>query len=267
LGSDSPGTQCLPTGFISAGGAGGGALKIVQTPGLIIMLTEALEYRQIFMDGRELPNDPNPTWMGYSVGHWDSETLVVESTGYNERTWLEDGYPHTENLRLTERIRRTDFGHLTIDATWSDPKIYPKSWTSRISAILTPDTELLEYVCAENEKDRLHLVGRNSDDTKRAVTLAPEVLSRYVGTYLFSGKEFGIPGVELIPMEITLEDGSLRLGTGGGAKQAMIALSETTFASMGGHIDFGKDAKGDYMIVHAAEGDFRGNKGVTPSPR
>src|SRR5205085_4806656 len=134
-----------------------------------------------------------------------------------------DGYPHTEDLRLMERIRRTDFGHLVIDASWSDPKIYAKPWTSRVNATLTPDTELLEYVCAENERDRPHLVGRNSDDTKRAVTLSQEILSRYVGTYLFNGKEFGIPGVDTIPMQITLDDGALHLGMGGGAKQTMTA--------------------------------------------
>src|SRR5262252_3914296 len=141
LGKDSPSTLCLPGAFISA--QGGSLIKIVQTPGLIIMLAEDLEYRQIFTDGRELPNDPNPAWMGYSVGHWDGDTLIVDSTGYNERTWLQDGYPHTENLRITERVKRSDFGHLTIEATWSDPKLYEKPWTTKVNAILTPDTELL----------------------------------------------------------------------------------------------------------------------------
>src|SRR5437016_7829274 len=105
LGSDSPGTQCLPFGFITAGGA---MVKIVQTPGLMLILTEDLEYRQIFLDGRELPKDPNPAWMGYSVGHWEGDTLVVESNGYNERSWIENGYPHSESLRITERFRRTE---------------------------------------------------------------------------------------------------------------------------------------------------------------
>src|SRR5262249_28301605 len=95
LGKESSSTQCLRFGFITAGGA---MVKIVQAPGLILMLTEDLEYRQIFTDGRELPKDPNPAWMGYSVGHWEGDTLVVESTGYNERTWIENGFPHSENL-------------------------------------------------------------------------------------------------------------------------------------------------------------------------
>jgi hypothetical protein len=153
-GKDSPAVQCLPSGFIA------GLAKIVQTPGLIVMLAEDLTYRQIFLDGRELPKNPNPAWMGYSVGHWDGDTLVVESTGYNDRTWLEGSYPHTENLHMTERFHRRDFGHLDLDVIRSDPKIYPKSWTVKMDGVLTPDTELLEYVCAENERDRPHLVGK-----------------------------------------------------------------------------------------------------------
>ena len=259
LGSDSPGTQCLPFGFITAGGA---MVKIVQTPGLILMLTEDLEYRQIFMDGRELPKDPNPAWMGYSVGHWDGDTLVVESTGYNERTWIENGYPHTESLRLTERIRRPEFGHLVIDATWSDPKIYPNPWTTKVEGLLTPDTELLEYICAENEKDRPHLVGKNSDDTKNAVKLSQDLLSKYAGNYEFNAKEFGIPGPEKLLMKVYLEDGVLKLGMGNAPGQAMTPLSETTFAGFGGRLEFGKDDKGEvtHFTVRAAEGDFRANR-------
>jgi hypothetical protein len=259
LGKDGPSTLCLPGAFISAQGPG--LIKIVQTPGLILMLAEDLEYRQIFMDGRELPKDPNPAWMGYSVGRWDGDTLVVESTGYNERTWVDAGagYPHTENMRITERIRRSDFGHLTIEATWSDPKIYEKSWVTKVNGILTPDTELLEYVCAENNRDLPHLVGKNSDDTKKAVKVAPEILSKYTGTYMVNLKEigFGIPGApEVIPVDVIVEEGALNLTFGtGGPKQPMTALSETTFTGMGGRIEF--DKGGQYFIIKIAEGDFR----------
>jgi Tol biopolymer transport system component len=265
LGSDSPGVQCLPSGFIAAGGPGA-MIKIVQTPGLILMLAEDLEYRQIFLDGRELPNDPNPAWMGYSVGHWEGETLVVESTGYNERSWLEAGYPHSQNLRLTERIRRTNFGHLAIDMTWSDPEIYAKPWTSKVEGILTPDTDLLEYVCAENERDRPHLVGKASDDVQRAITLAPEILSRYVGTYLFHGKDFGIPTIDIAPLPITLDEGVLQLAFAG-TKLPMTPLSETKFTvSAIGEVEFGRDDKDQaYMIVYSVGGEFRGNRGVAPS--
>ncbi|MBZ5677731.1 MAG: hypothetical protein LAP61_26090 [Acidobacteriia bacterium] len=259
LGSDSPGTQCLPFGFITAGGA---MVKIVQTPGLIVMLTEDLEYRQIFLDGRELPKDPNPAWMGYSVGHWDGDTLVVESTGYNDRTWLDNGYPHSESLHLTERIRRSDFGHLIIEATWSDPKIYPTPWTSKVQGVIAPDTELLEYVCAENEKDRVHLVGKNSDDTKNAVKLSADVLSKYVGGYEVNAKDFGIPGVEKLLLQVALEDGVLKFGMGDGPKQPMTPISETIFTGFGGRVEFGKDDKGEvtHLTIRAAEGDFRANR-------
>ena len=259
LGKDSSSTQCLPFGFITAGGA---MVKIVQTTGLILILTEDLEYRQIFTDGRELPKDPNPSWMGYSVGHWDGDTLVVESTGYNERTWVENGYPHSENLRLTERFRRSAFGQLTIEQTWSDPKIYPKPWNTKVQGLLTPDTELLEYICAENEKDRPHLVGKNSDDTKKAVKLSPDILTKYVGSYEVNAKDFGIPGVEKLLMKITLEEGALKLGMGDAPGQPMTPVSETEFTGFGGRIEFVKNDTGKvtHFIIKIAEGDIRAER-------
>src|SRR2546425_12616928 len=100
--------------FRSNYSTGGGLKRILQTPAMLVILQEDLTYRQIHMDGRALETDPNPTWMGYSVGRWEGDTLVVESNGYNDRTWLLGGYPHTEAVRMTERFRRTDFGHLEI---------------------------------------------------------------------------------------------------------------------------------------------------------
>ncbi len=127
----------------------------------IVILYEALHsYRQIFMDGRPLPQDPNPTWMGYSVGHWDGDTLVVESSGFVGTNWLDNnGHPGTEALRLTERFHRSDFGHIDLAVTVDDPKAYEKPWTVHLPMVLT-DTELIEYVCDENEKDLKHLVGK-----------------------------------------------------------------------------------------------------------
>ena len=260
LGKDSTSTLCLPFGFLTA--AGGNMVKIIQTPGLIVVLSEDLEYRQIFVDGRELPKDPNPAWMGYSIGRWDGDALVVESTGYNERTWLENGYPHSENLRITERFRRDAFGHLAIEASWSDPKVYEKPWTTKIDAMLTPDTELLEYVCNENNRDLPHLVGKNSDDTKNAVKIAPEILSKYVGGYELNAKELGIPGPEKLLLKVKLEDGVLKLGMGDGPGQAMTPISDTTFTGFGGRIEFAKNDKGEvaYFTVRIAEGDFRANR-------
>jgi hypothetical protein len=256
LGHDSPGVQCLPFGFI------GGLAKIVQTRDLIVMLSEDLTYRQIFLDGRELPKDPNPAWMGYSAGHWDGDTLVVESSGYNDRTWLERGYPHTENLRIVERFRRRDFGHLDMDVTFSDPKIYQKSWTMKVEGLFTADTEMLEYVCAENEKDRSHLVGKNSDETKNAVKLAPEILSKYAGIYVFNAKALGVPGPETLEFKVALQDGELQFGLGDGPKDPLTPLSETSFTSGGGRIEFGKDDRGEvsYMVLEAVEGKFRANR-------
>ena len=131
------------------------------TTGTMVILYEALHsYRQIFMDGRPLPKDPNPTWMGYSVGHWDGDTLVVESSGFVDNNWLDNGgHPGTEAMKLTERFHRRDFGHFDVDITIDDPKAYTKPWTVNLKFNLNPDTELIEYVCSENEKDLNHLVG------------------------------------------------------------------------------------------------------------
>jgi hypothetical protein len=136
--------------------------KILNTNGMIVILYEALHsYRQIFMDGRPLPKDPNPAWMGYSVGHWDEDTLVVESSGFVDNNWIDNsGHPGTEALRLTERFHRRDFGHIDLMMTVDDSKAYTKPWTVHLVFNLQPDSELIEYVCDENEKDVGHLVGK-----------------------------------------------------------------------------------------------------------
>lgn len=256
LGNDGPSIQCLPSGFIS------GLARIVQTRDLIVILSEDLTYRQIFLDGRDLPKDPNPAWMGYSVGHWDGDTLVVESTGYNDRTWLERGYPHSENLRITERFRRRDFGHLEVDVTFNDPAIYQKSWTMRVEGLFSADTEMLEYVCAENEKDRSHLVGRKSDETKNAIKLAPEVLTKYAGTYELDAEKLGIPGRDIFEFKVALQDGELQMGLDDGPKNPLTPLSETSFTSGGGRVEFGKDDSGavTYLVLEGVEGKFRAER-------
>lgn len=136
--------------------------KIMQTPTVTAILFEHQgRYRQIFTDGRELPKDPNPTWMGYSIGRWEGDTLVVESAGFNDKSWLDGiGHPHTEELRVTERFHRRDFGHMEIRATIDDPKTYARPWTVKLPVELLPDTDPLETVCNENEKDVQHLVGK-----------------------------------------------------------------------------------------------------------
>jgi hypothetical protein len=248
---DSPEVHCLPT----APRPPVGPAKIVQTPALIVILYDDLTYRQIFLDGRDLPKDPNPAWMGYSVGHWEGDTVVVESTGYNDRTWLERGYPHTESLRITERFHRGDFGHLSVDAMYNDPEAYQKSWTAKTDWGYFTDTNLLEYVCAENEKDSVHLVGKLSDETKNAVKVGPVILSKYVGTYLrtVSG---GRPPEEI---KIALDGGGLTVSGLGNANAPLTALSESLFTLGGTHFEFDKNDQGDarYFIIHAAEGDRR----------
>ena len=122
---DGPHMQCLPQGpsyLAGAGGGGGNMRRIVQSPTVIAMLNPDLTYRQIFTDGRALEPDPLPIWQGYSVGRWDGDTLVVESNGFNDKTWLHpEGLAHTEKLRITERYRRLDFGHMQVDVTYDDP--------------------------------------------------------------------------------------------------------------------------------------------------
>ena len=255
LGKDNPVVHCLPSGTIS------GLAKIVQTPGLIVMLGEDLTYRQIFLDGRELPKDPNPAWMGYSVGRWEGDTLVVESTGYNDRTWLELGYPHTEGLRITERFHRGDFGHLAVDVGYSDFAAYDKPWTAKIEGLFIADTDLLEFVCAENEKDSVHLVGKNSDQANSTVKLAAEILSKYVGVYDIDAKDLGVPGREIREFKVALDDGALRLETPSGVKLLMTPLSETSFNAGSMHIEFGKNDKGETQIVlQIAEGKYFGER-------
>src|SRR5712691_11524042 len=149
---DSPLAQCLPVSlpFLNSRGLA----RIVQTPGLIVVLHESPNspHRTIFTDGRALPKDPNPTWLGYSVGHWDGDTLVVESAGFNDRGWLDvGGHPQTESLRITERFHRRDFGHMELEMTLDDPKTFKKPVSMRMENVLEADTVLLEAVC-ENER-------------------------------------------------------------------------------------------------------------------
>jgi hypothetical protein len=160
-------------------------MKIIQTPGMIVILNSDLTYRQIFMDGRKLEAAPNPSWMGYSVGRWERDTLVVESFGFNDRTWLDtSGHPHTEALRTTERYRRRNFGNPDLEVTFADPGAYARPWTVAVRAELAPDTESIEYVCNESKSDLNRLVGRVSDDAKSEVGIAPGILAKYAGTYV-----------------------------------------------------------------------------------
>jgi hypothetical protein len=131
------------------------------TSGLMVILYEVMHsYRQVFTDGRDLPADPNPTWLGYSVGRWEGDTFVVKTSGFNDQGWLDiAGHPATEHLRVTERCRRRDFGHMDIEMTIDDPMTYRKPWTMTLPVTLSADNELLEYICNENNK-YFELVGK-----------------------------------------------------------------------------------------------------------
>jgi hypothetical protein len=157
---EQPPAHCLPPGIPILDAAGAGyPLKIIQEPELVVILYEAMgTFRQVFLDGRASPRNPNPTWLGYSVGRWDGDTLVIDTTGFNGKMWLDlSGHPSTDALHITERFQRRDFGHLDLQLTIDDPKAYTKPWTVRESWQIFPGTELLEYVCNENEKDLKHL--------------------------------------------------------------------------------------------------------------
>lgn len=151
---DNPLIRCLPAG-VPRLNAYTHPYKIVQTPELIVILYESLTmFRQIFVDGREHPKDPQPTWMGYSIGRWENDVLVVETMGFNDQTWLDGaGHPHSEEMRLTERFRRRDAGHMDIEIVIDDPKAYTKPLRYVQPQRLLPDTDLIEYVCAENAKE------------------------------------------------------------------------------------------------------------------
>ena len=158
---DSPLARCLPVSlpFLNSRGLA----RIVQTPALIVVLHESPNspHRTIFTDGRELPKDPNPTWLGYSVGHWEGDTLVVDTVGFNDLSWLDArGHGHSEDMRVEERFHRRDFGHMEVTVTITDPKTFTRPVTINFVEQLLPDTDVFEHICYENEKDAAHLPGR-----------------------------------------------------------------------------------------------------------
>jgi hypothetical protein len=150
---DDPHGQCLPDTFLRAYGLPH-IVKFVQTPRLLIALEEYnADYRQIVLDGRPLPPDPNPTWNGYSVGRWEGDALVVDSVGFRDDLWLDlRGSPLTSAGRVRERFTRPDFGHLNIDVTVDDPRAYTRPWTVTLHQQIIVDTEINEEICLENEK-------------------------------------------------------------------------------------------------------------------
>jgi hypothetical protein len=153
-----PMSRCIPIGPVRLH-TWNGPRKLVQAPGLLILMNELdTTYRQIYTDGRALPVDPNPSWNGYSSGKWEGDTLVVQTNGFRDGIWLDaTGNPMTDAARITERFHRIDFGHLAIELTVEDPKAYTKPWTVTLNQVIALDTDVLDFVCADNERDIGHL--------------------------------------------------------------------------------------------------------------
>jgi hypothetical protein len=154
-----PYTHCMPPGAVRMHTTPG-LRKVIQLPGLLVILSEINSaYRQIFTDGRPLPVDPLPSWNGYSSGKWEGDTLVVQTNGFRDGMWLDAaGHPSTDAAKITERFRRVNFGNLEIEVTVDDPKAYTKPWTVKLNQTLRPDTDMVDYICLENEKDIEHFV-------------------------------------------------------------------------------------------------------------
>jgi hypothetical protein len=250
---DSPLAKCLPVSvpfhdFFNL-------MQIVQTPALTVLLYESPNspHRMVFTDGRGLPEDPNPTWLGYSVGRWEGDTLVVTSAGFNDQGWLDSaGHPQTESLRITERFTRRDFGHMDFEITIDDPTVFNKPFTVRRERLLVPDTELLEDVC-ENERDSAKLSGGTG------ITVRPEVLASYAGVYEIA------PGREIV---VTVTEDLLFVRGLNEPKLPLLVTSDTTFMSTATPtgFEFVKDARGavTHLNVQGAEDLKAVRKGASP---
>ena len=159
-GKGRPSERCLTHG-VTDFDALGTPRRFVQTPGMLVILFESYNHwRQIFLDGRPMPKTTQPAYMGYSVGHWEGDTLVVDTTGFNDQGWLDDGgHPQTESLHVTERLRRRNFGHIDLQITIDDPGAYTKPWTVNLSGFnFFADQELMESIC--EDRDAPHMVGK-----------------------------------------------------------------------------------------------------------
>ena len=247
---DDPVTNCLPGGPSETLQA---MYRIIQAPNVVALLFESLtgRYRQIYMDGRKLPEDPNPTWSGYSVGHWEGDTLVAESAGFNDRSWLDRaGHPHSENLRVTERFRRVDFGHMQFQITFDDPQTLIKPLSISLAVNYAPDTDMLENVCNETDAKKVHMVGKENT----AVLLSTAFLSKYVGRYEFREGSRVVAGFMGMNQDVTLIDGRLYLNA-----IPLNPQSETKFESTGAATEFFMDAKGQvtHLVLGQTEGETR----------
>ena len=249
--------QCRPSGPEAE--RYGSWKRIIQTPAAVAILSDDVTYRVIHTDGRKLEDNAAPSWMGYSVGRWEGDTLVVESNGFNDKTWADRyGVMHTEALRVTERYRRVDFGHLHIDVTFTDPGAFTKPWGFGVDMDLTADTDMIEQVC-EYSSD--NWTGTLNDASKLGVAVPLEVLQKYAGLYT------GIYGGKTRAYEVTLVNGQLiakivgepiegglgAVGLDEEAARPLIPLTQTKFEGLGLGYEFVVDANGvvtDLIATH-----------------
>jgi hypothetical protein len=246
--------QCLPSGPEAE--RYGGWKRFLQTPATIAILNDDLTYRVIFMDGRQLETDPAPSWEGYSVGRWEGDTLVVDSNGYNDKTWTSRyGVSHTEALRITERYRRSDFGHLDVEVTYTDPKAYGKPWGFKTTMRMAADTEMLEAICERSSDHWTINDGSN-------VTVPADVMAKYVGVYsgTYGGNkrtiEVSVSGGQLFGKMEGAGDSEGGLGAPGldkGAPFPLVPRSQTMFEGVGLGFQFLVNDKGevtDLVEIH-----------------
>ena len=152
---DKPSARCLPelAGFLARW-----PIKIVQTPKLLVTLRsdDVIAAHQVYLDGRSFPKDLEPSWHGYSIGKWEGDTLVIDTVGLNDKTWL-NMFPHTGKLHITDRLRRPDLGHLEVETTYDDRESFKTPFLTKVVNVLAPDEEVEEYVCTENNQYREHV--------------------------------------------------------------------------------------------------------------
>ena len=252
FGKDSMETLCLPLGptYTTTRYR---EFRIAQTPTVIVFAYDDGMHREIFMDGRTLETDPNPTWMGYSVGRWEDDTLVVESNGYTDRSWLDfGGHPHSEALRITERFTRRSIGRMDRQVTMTDPAFYAKPIVMMIPVKLRADTEMLEGVCENHHASRERIAATKA---AQAVQVPAVTLARYVGTYdtLDDGSKHVV--------HVTQEYANLWFDYDSKGRELLIPLSPTQFSWAGSIVDFSNGSGGAMNIaIHYAEGTETGTR-------
>ena len=252
---DDPVTNCLPGGPSDMLNQ---TYRIMQSPTIMAVIYEGAmgRSRQIHMDGRKLPEDPNPTWLGYSIGHWEGDTLVVESAGFNNRTWLDRaGHPHSEYLRVTERFRRVDFGHMQFQITYSDPETLTKPLSISLAVNYAADTDMLENVCNESDRKVVHMVGT----ANKGVQLSPAVLAKYAGRYEFRAGSRAVGGFMGMTQIVSVLDGQVYLNA-----IPIVPQSQTKFESTGAYVEFFLDANG--KVTHLVLGQTEGEAAYDRKP-